>query len=738
MHHMRKISIILIAALILVLIPISVNAEDDQPDFAALFEGAIILYLGSPNAVDDLSDRMIDEDNFNVTPFAYKSRTLVPIRFIGESLGANVNWNDKTSTVTIQGKSRLIKMKLGSTQMSVNGTVKKLDVPAQFTKGRLFVPLRAISEAFGKQVFYDRGVIVINDSVTLNPVKDRNIIDYLIFTLKPYHKDPYNGRTLTTEQLAVMDQSVVLLESFDRNGLSTGFGSAFAVGYGLFLTNYHVVNDASSYQIVTQQDRYYGVEGIVAVDPEADLALVKTAMRTNVPPLHIGSSKSLAKGQSIMTIGNPEGYQNTISTGIISGFRQNGASPIIQITAPITHGSSGGPLLNMKGEVVGVTSMGVEDSGNLNFATPIDLFKKWNAGNGSIPFANIAVLDQSQFEEPDNEDGSSPDPSESPAPSPAPESPSTLPSKNVHVLNRIVSEAELDPVKPIVYLSDDTQSQIVAYNYEEEKEVSVSSRFDKPIRKMTYANGELFVILSDAEFSSFRFDGDQGGTIAVLDPITLKLKDQWRTRVDPYDLAVDKSNHVYIASGSGQWTFILSFDRATHEEISSRSIRNASYITLHPFEDKIYTVDTDSSPRDIQVYKIENGLFTDSYDSPYHGDYSFTTSIGITPDGKYLLNGFGGIFTATNQKTTNMKYFSKIDPFDFMAGDPAHPETFFTSRQSTVHQYDSESLNKTRTINTNGTIIQIAVVNHRFIALTKVSIPGVSAPKYALEVLDLN
>lgn len=406
MHLRKSLTFILLAALMCGIVPVSAHAEDTEPDFETMFSGAVILYKDSPNAVADLSDVMIDEGNFAVTPYVKNSRTLAPLRFVGESLGANVNWDQKTSTVTIQGNSRAIKLKLGGTQMTVNGVVKKLDVPAQFSNGRVFVPLRAISEAFGKQVFYDRGVIVINDAVKLDPVKDADMIDYLIFTLKPFHKDPYTGQTLSTESLSSMDQSVVMLESFDRNGQSLGFGTAFSVGYGLFLTNYHVVDQASSYLIITEQDRYYEVEGVVDADPDSDLALVKTVIRTNVPPLHLGSSTGLKKGQSIAAIGNPDGYQNTVSTGIVSGFRQDGNNSLIQISAPITNGSSGGPLLNMKGEVVGVTTMGVQDGASLNFAEPIDEAKALVGSLKSVDFAKIPVLDQSLFQEPASADGS--------------------------------------------------------------------------------------------------------------------------------------------------------------------------------------------------------------------------------------------------------------------------------------------------------------------------------------------
>ncbi|RKP47866.1 hypothetical protein D7Z26_21870 [Cohnella endophytica] len=735
MKILKKTALFIVAAMLAVQLP-HVAKADAQADFLNKVKGAVILYLGSPNAIVNLSDEIIDEDNFSITPYTSNNRTLVPLRFIGESLGVAVKWDSSSSTVTLQGNKLTIKLKLNSAQMSVNGSAKKLEAPATYKSGRVFVPLRAISEAFGKKVSFARGVIMISGTQVLNPTQDADIVSYLVGTLLPFHKDAYNGRTLTTEQLASMDQSVVMLEAFDKQGLSVGFGSAFAIGYGLYLTNYHVVDQASSYLVVTEQDRFYDVEGVVDVDPDHDLAIVKTSIRTNVPPMHIGTSSGLTKGQSIFAIGNPEGLQNTVSTGVISGFRSNPS--LIQISAPITHGSSGGPLLNMKGEVIGVTSSGVEEGGNLNFAVPIDFAKDAVKYYTSLPFASIPVMNQKQFEAKGNpEPGPSPNPSPEPSPSPSPSNPVTLPTEDVHVLSRSISAMAPDPSSSVVYMADDNQKKVIAYDYATNKEIAVSAAFDKPVRKLAFANGELYVMMSDQDYSPFTFNGNQGGTIAVLEPGTMQLKDQWRTRIDPYDIAVDKANHVYVSSGSGQWTYILSFDRTTHEEISSSGIRNASYIALHPAEDKIYAINTDSIPRNMRVYTLGNGLFTGGNDSPYHGDFPLTTSLGITPDGKYVLNGYGGIFSSTNMSTTNMKFVAKTDPFDMMTGDPSHPETYFTARQSTVRQYDTDTMNRTKLFNTNGTLVQIAEAHGQFIALTKVAVKGSAVPKFALEITDI-
>jgi serine protease Do len=404
--------------------PLAGHAEEVAADFNTKFAGAVILMLGSPNAVYDNTDVLIDEDNFNIMPYVKKQSTLMPLRFIGESLGADVAWNGKTSTVTISKAGKVIKVTLGSSRMFVNGAARSLETPPQYKDGRIFVPLRAVSEAFGKKVFFERGIIVVSDKVILNANQDKEIVDYLRFVLEPFKKDPYTGKTLSAEKIATQEQSVVLLESFDRKGESLGFGSAFAVGNGLFLTNYHVIAESSSYVIQTGQDRYYDVEGIVAANEEADLALVKTNIRTNIPALRTGSTSTLAKGQAVIAIGNPEGLQNTISSGIVSGIRVMNNERLIQITAPISPGSSGGPLFNIKGEVIGINTMGA-DQGNLNFSVPIDYAKNWIVKYKTMPFTKIPVLNQDPFRE---KQDAAPTPAPQPSTPPAADAPSEQPA----------------------------------------------------------------------------------------------------------------------------------------------------------------------------------------------------------------------------------------------------------------------------------------------------------------------
>jgi len=146
-------------------------------------------------------------------------------------------------------------------------------------------------------------------------------------------------------------------------------GSGFFVGINLIVTNYHVIEDAHEVFCYTNNSSIkYKIEGYLAVDKSADLILLKVAGldRTAIKQ----STSSVSPGQKIYVIGSPKGLPASISDGIVSGLRDFEGHNLIQITAPISPGSSGGPVLNSNGELVGVSVGQYEDGQNLNFAIP--------------------------------------------------------------------------------------------------------------------------------------------------------------------------------------------------------------------------------------------------------------------------------------------------------------------------------------------------------------------------------
>ena len=172
--------------------------------------------------------------------------------------------------------------------------------------------------------------------------------------------------------------STVLLEMKDSNGQRHGLGSGFFIQEGEIATNFHVVERAyeGSAKLFGQTERY-DIEGYTALDVNNDLIILKikdrdqtTVGRTALP---LGDSESIRTGDTIYAVGNPEGLEGTISDGIISGIRKLSTGyERIQITAPISPGSSGGAVLNTEGEVIGVSVTGLPSLRTISSGKPQD------------------------------------------------------------------------------------------------------------------------------------------------------------------------------------------------------------------------------------------------------------------------------------------------------------------------------------------------------------------------------
>ena len=166
--------------------------------------------------------------------------------------------------------------------------------------------------------------------------------------------------------------STVLLVMEDANGQPLSLGSGFFVGRGQIASNLHVVEGAArGYAKLVGQKTKYDIKGISAIDAKRDLVILNISDAT-APAISLGASDAVEVGETIFAVGNPRGLEGTFSEGIVSSIRDVGTDKLIQITAPISPGSSGGPVLNSKGEVVGVAVATFHGGQNLNFAIPVN------------------------------------------------------------------------------------------------------------------------------------------------------------------------------------------------------------------------------------------------------------------------------------------------------------------------------------------------------------------------------
>lgn len=182
--------------------------------------------------------------------------------------------------------------------------------------------------------------------------------------------------TLSPQQIAQMAfGSTVILVTEDASGQPLARGSGFLVGDGEIVSNLHVAEGGvTGYAKFIGNEKEYNIEHMAAVDPERDLVVLKIST-SHHQTLVLGNSDTVKVGDTVYVVGNPKGLEGTFSHGIISGIRRGAGHDLLQITAPISPGSSGEPVINEKGEIIGVSVGGYEDGQNLNFAIPSNYLK---------------------------------------------------------------------------------------------------------------------------------------------------------------------------------------------------------------------------------------------------------------------------------------------------------------------------------------------------------------------------
>ena len=167
--------------------------------------------------------------------------------------------------------------------------------------------------------------------------------------------------------------SVVAIVTYDIRGEKLARGSGFFSAIDKVVTNRHVIENAYRVEIHLATGGVFNATGVVAVDGEGDIAVLQVEVPPGVSqPLTVGRTFP-QEGESIVVIGNPLGLEGSVSNGIVSAVRDiPNFGRIIQITAPISPGSSGSPVVNMQGQVIGVATLQLTDGQSLNFAVPSD------------------------------------------------------------------------------------------------------------------------------------------------------------------------------------------------------------------------------------------------------------------------------------------------------------------------------------------------------------------------------
>ena len=184
-----------------------------------------------------------------------------------------------------------------------------------------------------------------------------------------------------TQVVEEQGKAVLVITNLGFGDAPQAVGSGFLIQpNGVVVTNYHVIENAQAVTVKLPDGREFRAQGVLGSDAELDVAVLKLEAK-GLPTIPLGDSDHVKVGQRVIAIGNPLGVlENTVSDGIISAIRLDDdpkakSKKLLQITAPLSQGNSGGPLLDLSGHAIGIAFAIIEQGQNLNFAIPINSVK---------------------------------------------------------------------------------------------------------------------------------------------------------------------------------------------------------------------------------------------------------------------------------------------------------------------------------------------------------------------------
>ncbi len=252
----------------------------------------VALKLNTPRSFGKGQFTFVDTNNTAVVPFTENSRTLVPVRFIAESFGAKVGWEDATQTVTVNYEGKTITLRIGEAVMYVDGAPITLDTAANTYNDRTFVPLRAIAEAIGKQVFWDdRGLIVISQNGTSYDAETTNaLINALDILLT------VDGKPLPGFDLEKMTYYVEKTNAPQTVGLFTNANSAQTSINIIDASQTQVTINGKLYTVHFKENPFAGIAGMSTagypreIELRPQSALTPPAVNPWIPVQYVDAS----------------------------------------------------------------------------------------------------------------------------------------------------------------------------------------------------------------------------------------------------------------------------------------------------------------------------------------------------------------------------------------------------------------------------------------------------------------
>lgn len=248
---------------------------------------------------------------------------------------------------------------MAAPNVEVNGT--QIDTDAVIIDDKTYVPLRGVFEAAGAEVSWNEETQTAGINIS-NSLSDDELIPSVIETVSP-------------SVVGIIGRGKTESYYGSQEGIMSGSGVIIKTG-GEILTNAHVVKNMNMILVVMNDGKGYEAQ-LKYIDDDTDLAVVKIK-KIGLPVVKLANSEDIVVGKQVIAIGTPITFslRNSATVGHISGLNRSVGDPyrLIQTDTAITHGNSGGALINMNGELVGITSSGYSGT-NTNFAVPVDTVK---------------------------------------------------------------------------------------------------------------------------------------------------------------------------------------------------------------------------------------------------------------------------------------------------------------------------------------------------------------------------
>lgn len=283
----------------------------------------------------------------DVPPIMVENRVFLPVRGVTEAIGGKVSWDDTTQTVsltTVNTTGLVARAETAETQVS------SLQGELQGTKQDLQKAKNDLSKNQAELKQAQERIRQLESAVASTPA-----------TAKPKDRQ---------ELISQLKGRVYRLDVYDLTGQIVSTGSAVAIGTTELMTNYHVIKDAARVVAHGENDVTFDVVGMLIGREDYDLAILR--VNKTLTPVTTRTDEPKV-GEDVIAIGSPQGLTNTVSTGIVSATRNLNGITILQLTAPISHGSSGGGLFDQNGALIGITFASLVDGQNLNFAIPMKI-----------------------------------------------------------------------------------------------------------------------------------------------------------------------------------------------------------------------------------------------------------------------------------------------------------------------------------------------------------------------------